>query len=251
MSLWVRSPNFHPGRRAPLRWIVWHSTESSEVTGGAHNVAAGWFAKPASKVSAHIVVDDGSDPRYPDGVVECVKPVDTAWHAARANAAGYGVEVIGRAGQGVIPWMDPYSKAAVRNACRWLRSHPHLTHIPPRWLTDAQLRNNELGHIVHSQVSRVLGGTDHTDPGLGFPYAYVMEQLGVVDGRTLRRGSAGWDVAHLQRRLNELFAEGLTEDGVFGPLTEAAVRRFQGRTSIQVDGVVGPQTWEVLRTYRT
>ena len=100
MAIWVPSPNHYYGRRQPLTWIVWHSTESPEVRGAAHNVAAGWFAKKASKVSAHIVVDDGGDPRYPDGVVECVRPGDTAWHAAKANAGGYGIEIVGKAGQG-------------------------------------------------------------------------------------------------------------------------------------------------------
>lgn len=258
MSIWVRSPNFHPGRRRALAWVVWHSTESSEVRGGAHNVAAGWFAKPASKVSSHVVVDDGSDPRYPDGVVECVRAADTAWHAGNANAAGYGIEIVGRAGQGGAAWSDPYSLAAVRNACLWVLSHPALNDIPSRWLTDAQLRAGERGHTVHSQVSRVLGGTDHTDPGLGFPYGFAMECLGgrVVTpssaaiggaGRTLRVGVpllSGDDVRGLQAGLNRVCPSysRLTVDGVYGPATEAVVREFQKRAWLVADGVVGPAT---------
>ncbi len=261
MAIWVRSPNFHPGRRSPLRWIVWHSTESSEVRSGAHNVAAGWFAEPASKVSAHIVVDAGADPRYPDGVVECVKPADTAWHAANANAGGYGIEIVGRAGQGTGAWSDPYSLAAIANACRWILSNPALKDIPHRWLTDAQLRAGERGHIVHSQVSRVLGGTTHTDPGLGFPYAKVMENLGVRAGgvvsppaaaiggvgRTLRVAAPllqGDDVKGLQAGLNRVFPaySQLSVDGVYGPGTAAVVREFQRRSGLSADGVVGPAT---------
>lgn len=37
-------------------------------------------------------------------------------------------------------------------------------------------------------------------------------------------------------------------DGVFGPLTVAAVRRVQDGHNIAVDGVVGPHTWSVLVT---
>jgi Putative peptidoglycan binding domain len=40
---------------------------------------------------------------------------------------------------------------------------------------------------------------------------------------------------------------GLDEDGKFGPLTEAAVRRFQKRTGYLVaDGIVGPKTFAAL-----
>lgn len=254
MALWSPSPNLHRGRNAPLRWIVWHSTESSEVTGAALNIAKGWFGKRSSGVSAHIVVDNGADARYPDGVVECVKPGDTAWHAARANASGYGIEIIGRAGQGVDAWSDPYSLAAIRNACRWIQTIPILGQVPTRWLTDAQLRANERGHIVHSQVSRVLGGTNHTDPGHGFPYAYVMEQLQSAPTETrpvlrltdpMIRGDA---VATLQRFLNDHFPSysQLTVDGIYGPATVAVIKELQRRVGIGVDGIVGPTTWSAL-----
>lgn len=255
VSIWVPSPNHYNGRKAPLRWIVWHSTESTEVKGAAHNVAAGWFAKASSKVSAHIVADNGADQRYHDGIVECVKPGDTAWHATAANASGYGIEIVGKAAQSTVDWSDAYSLASVRNACVWVRSHPQLSGIPVRWLTDAQLRAREPGHIPHSQVSRVLGGT-HTDPGVGFPYAYVMDQLAGVPApattrTTLRAGYSGQSVSALQAALNGHFPSysHLVVDGDFGPATQAAVQEFQRRTGLVADGVVGPATWLMLARY--
>lgn len=56
----------------------------------------------------------------------------------------------------------------------------------------------------------------------------------------LRRGASGDDVKHLQTLI------GVTPDGEFGPLTEAAVRAFQQKKSIVVDGIVGPHTWSLL-----
>ncbi|UOE42682.1 peptidoglycan-binding domain-containing protein [Agromyces larvae] len=60
----------------------------------------------------------------------------------------------------------------------------------------------------------------------------------------LRRGSVGPSVGELQTKLNERGAEPpLAVDGIFGPLTDAAVRAFQTQQAIGVDGIVGPITW--------
>jgi hypothetical protein len=61
----------------------------------------------------------------------------------------------------------------------------------------------------------------------------------------IRMGSNGPSVTECQRRLN-LHGADLHEDGQFGPLTDAAVREFQGRSALVADGVVGPLTWSAL-----
>jgi len=58
--------------------------------------------------------------------------------------------------------------------------------------------------------------------------------------RTLSEGDNGSDVAALQTTL------GVPADGDFGPVTEAAVMGFQSGWGLQVDGVVGPMTWDEL-----
>jgi len=52
--------------------------------------------------------------------------------------------------------------------------------------------------------------------------------------------SAGSSVAAVQRAL------GVAADGVFGPRTRRAVKRFQRAHGLTVDGVVGPQTLRAL-----
>lgn len=47
----------------------------------------------------------------------------------------------------------------------------------------------------------------------------------------------------IQYLLNQRIGAGLTTDGVFGPLTAGAVRNFQARSGLAVDGEVGVQTW--------
>ena len=61
----------------------------------------------------------------------------------------------------------------------------------------------------------------------------------------VQAGSEGEWVRKLQRALNEAGYE-LDVDGIFGDATDEAVRDFQDENDLDVDGVVGPNTWAAL-----
>src|SRR5262245_43392176 len=63
---------------------------------------------------------------------------------------------------------------------------------------------------------------------------------------TLRRGSTGTSVRDLKTRLLSLGINPGPVDGIFGSLTEAAVKSVQRSRRLTVDGIVGPQTWGAL-----
>jgi len=63
---------------------------------------------------------------------------------------------------------------------------------------------------------------------------------------TLSKNSQGQLVKKLQQKLSELGYNVGPIDGVFGPRTESVVLKFQTDRGLDIDGVVGPQTWEEL-----
>lgn len=67
-----------------------------------------------------------------------------------------------------------------------------------------------------------------------------------TDDRTLREGMEGEDVLAVQVRLAELGYYTGKLDGVYGSGTVAAMKAFQGRNKLTVDGVCGPDTVAVL-----
>lgn len=61
----------------------------------------------------------------------------------------------------------------------------------------------------------------------------------------LSYGSRGDNVIALQKQLNAA-GYNLAVDGIFGAATAAAVRDYQSRNALTVDGIVGPQTMNTL-----
>ena len=62
----------------------------------------------------------------------------------------------------------------------------------------------------------------------------------------LKRGSSGDDVSAIQKRLKQWGYYTGAIDGVYGPATEKAVRYFQQKNGLTVDGVVGEKTAAAL-----
>ena len=55
-----------------------------------------------------------------------------------------------------------------------------------------------------------------------------------------KRGDKGKRVQVIQRLLK------IYQDGIFGPMTEEAVKEFQSANKLAVDGIVGVKTWQKL-----
>ncbi|MGB3135714.1 MAG: peptidoglycan-binding protein [Nodosilinea sp.] len=58
--------------------------------------------------------------------------------------------------------------------------------------------------------------------------------------------TSGGDVLTLQQQLTR-HGIPIAPDGVFGPASDRAVRQFQASRGLVADGIVGPQTWALLR----
>ena len=59
---------------------------------------------------------------------------------------------------------------------------------------------------------------------------------------TLKKGMTGLHVEAVQRLLK------IYPDGIFGPLTEEAVKEFQTEHALKADGIVGEKTWAAWKT---
>src|SRR4051794_1274657 len=63
---------------------------------------------------------------------------------------------------------------------------------------------------------------------------------------TIALNATGTAVRRLQRALRRTPNLGVAVDGIFGAITDHAVKEFQEGASLQVDGIVGPLTWAAL-----
>lgn len=107
--------------------------------------------------------------------------------------------------------------------------------------------------IVGDQVLLRGGNQGNAVTDASYPISRVVSfrraEAAAEGGRpTLREGDRGLHVQDLQLQLAALnYAHGRA-DGIFGPLTKAAVMAFQGAAGLETSGVVNADTWAALRT---
>lgn len=135
------------------------------------------------------------------------------------------------------------------------------------------------GQIVEAAIDE-LGGTAGNTPGdqtgeeihirtfYNYPWDYVLrwpEQQPAYDDPAcsytagnaiqtyapqIRSGDFGPAVAAAQAALNYHGYGPLTCDGVFSKAMTKAVKAFQTKQALEVDGIIGPQTWKHLMYWR-
>ena len=95
--------------------------------------------------------------------------------------------------------------------------------------------------VVQSDLSR----WDEWGELTGVDYDLPAETV-TIARRTLRKGDEGGDVEALQQLLGADPRYTTKVDGIFGRDTEASVRAFQADNGLTADGIVGPLTWAAL-----
>lgn len=103
---------------------------------------------------------------------------------------------------------------------------PHYDHLHVEFSRDSAR------DLTLSTVVDVLGGSS--------------QPTASPNTATVRLGNRGPVVRTLQEALGTCGIDAGGTDGIFGPRTEAAVRAFQRDRRLEVDGIVGPETWTAL-----
>ena len=113
----------------------------------------------------------------------------------------------------------------------------------PLWLAEYGSKLHYTGKVwawQYTSKGRVAGIRGNVDCNHGY-----FAQPHTASPDLLRKGDRGDDVKLLQHRLNILGWQ-LTEDGIWGVQTDSAVRGYQYRAGLTVDGIVGAKTRAAL-----
>lgn len=157
--------------------LVVHDVESPLKAGYAASLAGpNWFGGPSAGTSAHYIID-------PAVTIQMVHTNYIAWHVGpAANGFTLGYEQSGYAHFGRADWTTADGLRQMDRLAAILAEDAKFYGIPVRWATDAQIRAAADGRTVgglcrHMDITRVLHGTTHTDPGAAYPQDLLLARV--------------------------------------------------------------------------
>lgn len=165
----------------PAVVLVAHSLECDDKEGIAVSLSTDWVNQ--AKVSLHSISDPGIS----------VSGVDTDLQGRHVGSPGNsftcGHETVGRASWPRERWLQPMAnKALMRQAIAMARAGVARGFKPNdyRWLSIAEVASRRVnGCAYHYDIGKAVGGTDHWDPGPGYPADIQMTRIrwyaGVAD----------------------------------------------------------------------
>lgn len=113
----------------------------------------------------------------------------------------------------------------------------------PLWIAEYGSKLHYTGKVwawQYTDKGRVAGIKVRVDMNHGY-----FAQTKTTNTDLLRKGDKGDDIKLLQHRLNILGSQ-LAEDGIWGVKTDQAVRNYQYKAGLTMDGIVGPKTQAAL-----
>lgn len=208
-----RSPNFEARRGGCLPdMLLLHYTGMASA-----EKAVAWLAEPASRVSAHYVIDEAG------GITQMVSEAMRAWHAGVAHWAGaddinscsIGIEIHNPGHDAGYPDFPPVQVLAVRDLCLDISKRHN---IPARRV------------LAHSDVAP----RRKRDPGEKFDWRWLasqgvghwVEPLAPAGDAGLGPGDRGNGVMRLQRQLRT-YGYWIEAHGSYDEHTAFAVTAFQ------------------------
>jgi hypothetical protein len=251
--VWIPSPNYS-SRSGSVRLIVLHTAEGAKTI----ESLGSFFSSSSSGVSSHTGADDKANT-----VGEYVKPDKKAWTQGNANSVAVAIEMCAFAAWSTAEW-DKHPNM-LNNVAAWIAEEAGRFGIPIVRLSPAQAQGSGRGVCQHVDLGSWGGG--HVDCGAGFPMDRVLQMAGGKPGTTpppsgappstgaappypgtlLRDFTQGHGTATWQQQMKHR-GWSISVDDMYGPQSANVCTQFQREKGLQVDGVVGPETWNATWT---
>ena len=223
----IENPNSKAGGawRDPgkIRLVCFHVAVTDPTPHSALNVAT-WQANQRQVASGyHSLFDSSEHLRY--------YPDDRIAHGSR-HINGHAVHLSFACHTSTWHTDPGWANKALAHAAAEVRRLHEDYRLPYRLLNRAEALSGVRGFTMHSTVDPGR----RSDPGAFFPVDQLFSMANSIgkpvttdEEAVMKFGEIGGEVQMLQRDLNRLFGMDLVDDGVFGPLTEAAVVEAQKR----------------------
>lgn len=260
----------NPASQVSAHYVV--RSSDGQITQTVRDKDTGWHAKTANASSLGIehegFIDDASwftDSMYRSSAALtaylCNRygiPKDRSHIIGHSEAPGndhtdpgvnwnwtYYMQLVGGGASSAGVGLDFTSYATQRSGS----TGPHvkaIQHLLNKQGYDAGAENSVFGQTTQNAVKAFQTTRKLSADGAVGPKTWTA-LLSAGTTPTLTKGARGDDVKRLQRALTAALGSTVATDGEFGSATDTAVRLYQDRRGLDVDGSVGPDTWKALQ----